>query len=66
MYAEGTARTVELVAVEWEGRGLLAVSATEIASIDDRGVHLLEADPRAYDELVDFSEARFPTVHKLA
>jgi hypothetical protein len=66
LYAEGTARAVEWVVVGWDGRGLLAVPATDVGSIDDRGVNLLENDVRAYDALMDFSEARFPTVHKLA
>jgi hypothetical protein len=66
LYAEGSARSVEWVVVDWHGRGPLAVPATEIESIDDRGISLMQSDVHAYDTLIDFSEARFPTAHKLA
>ena len=36
------------------------------APVDDRGVTLLNGDVRSYDSLPNFSEARFPTVRKLA
>ena len=66
LYAEGQARAVEWLVVTWGDRGDLAVPATEVEGIDERGVLLMHADPAFYDELIDFSEARFPTVHKLA
>jgi hypothetical protein len=65
IYGEGTARAVELVAVAWEDRGTLAVSVTEIVNVDERGVTLMHDDVHFYDDLVEFSEARFPSVHKL-
>jgi hypothetical protein len=65
VYGEGNARAVELVAVAWEQRGTLAVSATEIEDVDEHGVTLMHDDVHFYDDLVEFSEARFPTVHKL-
>ena len=66
LYAEGAARSVEWVVVRWDQRGDLAVPAIEIGNVDDHGVTLLNGDVRSYDSLPDFSEARFPTVRKLA
>jgi hypothetical protein len=66
LYAEGAARSVEWVVVDWAARGEIAVPAIEIGSVDDHGVTLLNADVRSYDSLPEFSEERFPTVRKLA
>jgi len=66
LYAEGVARGVEWVIVGWVSRGDIAVPAVEVASIDDAGVSLIQENPEAYAELPSFSEARFPTVHRLA
>jgi hypothetical protein len=66
LYAEGSARDVEWVIVAWDGRGDLAVPATEVEAIDDRGVVLMNDEPQAYDDLIAFDASRFPTVHKLA
>lgn len=66
LYAEGSARSVEWVVVNWDERGELAVPAIEIGSVDERGVTLLNPEIRSYDMLFAFSEERFPTVHKLA
>jgi hypothetical protein len=57
---------VEWVVVEWDRRGELAVPATEVEDIDDRGVILMHAETHFYDDLMNFDEAHFPTVHKLA
>ena len=66
LYAEGAARSVEWLVVDWESRGEVAVPAIEVASVDDHGVTLLHPDLRSYDSLPGFSESRFPTVRKLA
>jgi hypothetical protein len=66
LYAEGTARDVEWVIVAWNGRGDLAVPATEVESIDERGVVLMSDEPASYDDLTSFDESRFPSVRKLA
>ncbi len=66
LYAEGQAKSVEWVVVRWDGRGDLAVPATEVEDIEERGVVLMHSQTQFYDDLMDFSEARFPTVHKLA
>jgi len=67
LYAEGSsARSVEWVVVNWRSRGDVAVPAIEIGSVDDRGVTLIQHDPREYAGLPAFTEERFPTVRKLA
>jgi len=67
LYAEGSsARSVEWVVVDWAGRGDVAVPAIEIGSVDERGVTLIQAEPREYEGLPAFNEQRFPTVRKLA
>jgi hypothetical protein len=66
LYAEGAARAVEWVVVEWMSRGKVAVPAIEIGNVDDRGVTLIQSNPREYDSLPAFNEERFPTVRKLA
>ena len=66
LYAEGSARAVEWVVVDWVDRGNVAVPAIEIGSVDDRGVTLMQAKPSDYAGLPAFNEERFPTVRKLA
>jgi hypothetical protein len=66
LYAEGSARAVEWVVVDWSARGLVAVPAIEVGSVDDRGVTLIQSNPRDYESLPAFNEERFPTVRKLA
>jgi len=66
LYAEGSARSVEWVIVDWVSRGRVAVPAIEIGSVDDHGVTLIQQEPREYDGLPVFTEERFPTVRKLA
>ena len=66
LYTEGTSRAVEWVIVNWAARGDVAVPAIEIGSVDDRGVTLIQAEPREYEGLPSFNEERFPTVRKLA
>jgi hypothetical protein len=66
LYAEGSARAVEWVVVDWVARGAVAVPAIEIVSVDDRGVTLIQTDPKQYEGLPAFNEERFPTVRKLA
>jgi hypothetical protein len=65
IYAEGNARSVEWLIVAWDERGDLAVPATEVEDVDDDGVTLMHSDPKFYDDLMNFSEERFPTVHKI-
>jgi hypothetical protein len=66
LYAEGSARAVEWVVVDWPERGLVAIPATEVEGISDAGVTLMHGEPHSYDDLVNFDESRFPTVRRLA
>ncbi len=66
LYAEGAARAVEWVVVDWAARGDVAVPAIEVGSVEDRGVTLIQSNPRDYESLPAFTEERFPTVRKLA
>ena len=67
VYAEGDARSAELVVVHWTYNrdDDVAVPAVEIASIDAHGVTMMNADPTSYAFLPPFDAARFPTVHPL-
>ena len=66
LYAEGSARAVEWVVVDWVARGEVAVPSIEVGSVDERGVTLIQQNPRDYDSLPAFNVERFPTVRKLA
>ena len=66
LYAEGTARSVEMLVVRWGSRGDVALPAAEVESVEERGVILMHADPNFYADLAEFNEAKYPTVHKLS
>lgn len=66
LYAEGAARSVEWVVVDWVARGEVAVPSIEVGSVDERGVTLMQQSAHDYDGLPAFNEERFPTVRKLA
>ena len=67
VYAEGETRSAALIALDWNGRSIpVSLPATEVMTIDERGVVLMNADPHAYATLIDFDESRYPTVHKLS
>lgn len=66
LYAEGDARSVELLSVAWLPTGEnVAIPASEVENVDDHGVQLMHGELSFYAELTVFSEARFPTVRKL-
>jgi hypothetical protein len=68
VFAEGDARSAELVVVRWTARNgaELAVPTTEIQSIDDAGVHLMRQEADQYNDLAPFDAGRFPTMKKLS
>jgi hypothetical protein len=67
LYTEGASRAVELIVVHWDQVDRdVAVPATEVESVTERGVELMHHDPKFYAELTIFNEARFPTVRRLA
>ncbi len=67
VYAEGDARSAEIVVVHWDARdGDVVVPATEVLTIDDAGVRLIRQEADQYDDLAPFDADRFPTMKKLA
>ncbi len=66
VYAEGDARSAELLIVLWDARAEdVAVPTTEVEAIDDAGVHLMRQESDQYDDLAPFDADRFPTMKKL-
>ncbi|HEY4439196.1 MAG TPA: hypothetical protein VGN14_02015 [Candidatus Elarobacter sp.] len=67
VYADGSSRSADIVAVRWDARGGdVAVPATEIMSIDAAGVRLIRQEPDQYADLAPFDPARFPTLRRIA
>ncbi len=67
VYADGTSRAVELIAVSWTSRSaLVAVAPTDVFAIDDNGVTLIGDDVASYDSLPPFEPAGLTTLHEIA
>jgi hypothetical protein len=67
VYAEGDARSAELVVVSWDARDGddVAVPSTEILSIDGAGVRLIRQESDQYADLAPFDASNFPTMKQL-
>jgi hypothetical protein len=66
VYAEGDARSADLVVVQWDARGEeVAIPATEVLSVDGVGVQLIRQESDQYGDLAPFDATRFPTMKKL-
>jgi hypothetical protein len=67
VYAEGDARSAELIVVSWDARegDDVAIPGTEIVSVDDDGVHLMRQESDQYADLAPFDASRFPTMKQL-
>ena len=66
VFAEGDARAAELLVVHWEATGdEVAVPATEVQDVSERGVELLRRESDQYADLAPFDAARFPTMKRL-
>lgn len=66
VYAEGASRHAELLVVFWTDRNEeVALPANDVASVDERGVSLINLDLASYATLAKFELARFPTVRRL-
>ncbi len=66
VYAEGEARSAELIAVHWDARGeVVAVPATEIEDVEEHAVHLLRQESDQYADLAPFDPSRFLTLRRL-
>ena len=67
VYAEGDARSAEMVVVHWDASGEdVGIPATEIESVDDAGVSLIRTEPEKYADFPPFDATRFPTLRKIA
>ncbi|MGD1067747.1 MAG: hypothetical protein ABR975_13105 [Vulcanimicrobiaceae bacterium] len=67
VYAEGDARSAELVVVHWDAlRVDVGVPATEIEDIDDEGVSLVRTEADQYKDFTPFDPSRYPTLRKIA
>jgi hypothetical protein len=66
VYAEGDARSADLVVAHWDALGTeVAIPSSEIESITERGVQLMRQEADQYADLAPFDAARFPTLKKL-
>jgi len=67
VYAEGDARSAELVVVSWDARNGddVVVPATEILSVTDDGVQLIRQESDQYADLAPFDAPSFPTMKQL-
>jgi hypothetical protein len=67
LYAEGDARSTDVVVVRWDARGdEVMIPSSEVESIDEQGVHLIRREADQYADLAPFDAKRFPTLKKLA
>jgi hypothetical protein len=65
-YTEGGSRAVELLVIHHDARGEdVAVSASEVESVDDAGVQLMGRRADDYRDLPPFDPARFSTMKRL-
>ncbi len=67
VYAEGDARSAELVVVSWDARGgeNVAVPSTEIQAVDEQGVQLMRRESDQYADFAPFDASSFPTMKQL-
>ena len=66
VFAEGDARSAELLVVLWEATGdEVAVPTTEVQDVSERGVELMRREPDQYNDLAPFDAARFPTMKRI-
>jgi hypothetical protein len=66
VYAQGDARSAEMVAVYWDARGEdVMVPASEIETIDEAGVQLIHQEAAQYAELAPFDPAVSPMLKQL-
>jgi len=67
VYAEGDARSAELVVVSWDARGgdNVAIPSSEIEAVDDDGVQLMRREADQYADLAPFDASSFPTMKQL-
>ncbi len=67
VYAEGNARSADIIVVSWDARGgeNVAIPSTEIESVTDGGVQLMRQESDQYADLAPFDASNFPTMKQL-
>jgi hypothetical protein len=66
VFAEGDARSAELLVVHWDATGdEVAIPTTEVADVSERGVELMRREADQYADLAPFDADRFPTMKRL-
>ncbi len=66
VYADGGARSAELLVVFWNSRGEdVAIPTTEVLSVEERGVQLMRRESDQSADLAPFDASRYPTLKKL-
>ena len=66
VFAEGDARSAELLVVHWDATGdEVVVPATEVQDVSERGVELMRRESDQYADLAPFDAARFPTMKRI-
>lgn len=66
VFAEGDARSAELLVVHWDATGdEVSVPTTEVADVSERGVELMRREADQYADLAPFDADRFPTMKRL-
>ncbi len=66
VFAEGDARSAELLVVLWDATGdEVAVPTTEVQDVSSRGVELMRREADQYTDLAPFDAERFPTMKRI-
>jgi hypothetical protein len=66
VYADGDARSAELLCVYWNDRDEeVSIPTTEVLSVEERGVQLMRRESDQSADLAPFDIARYPTLKKL-
>jgi hypothetical protein len=66
VYAEGDARSADLLVVQWDATGSeVVVPAIEVQDVSERGVELMRRESDQYADLAPFEADRFPTMKRI-
>ena len=66
VFAEGDARSAELLVVRWDATGSDVVIPTiEVQDVSERGVELMRREADQYADLAPFDAERFPTMKRI-
>ncbi|HEX3468360.1 MAG TPA: hypothetical protein VHT05_09810 [Candidatus Elarobacter sp.] len=66
VFADGDSRSASLLMVKWDATGdEVAVPATEVQDVTERGVELMRREADQYADLAPFDADRFPTMKRI-